>query len=275
MNKLNTIILLLSINAGVMAIDWNSPTGKKGYWNYEINPNPITKTATIEQIPKAPLPTKLPPTEQLMQMHPDQIQFLVKSWRKHAVYTLQPADVSEALRIQDVARRKASAYAAVVGLVNQQNPNLTLADEIPITNAGKQSQYNQRKLATNNYIEKYKNNYGLLYFTSQTCEYCRVQDSVLQQFLNQFDYQIKSVELERQPLLAAKFNVQQTPTIIIANQRTKKWIPVTFGATSLPKFKENVYRGIRYIQQEITPAQFFTNEKDIGTGLDPVNKQIR
>lgn len=254
-----------------MAINYDSPTGKKGFWNYEVTLK--TDTATVKT-PKAPLPPiALPTTEVLMKMHPDQIQVLVKAWRKQAVYTLSPSDVSEALRIQDVARKKAAAYAAVVGLVNQQNPNLTLADEVPITNAGKQSQFNQRERAMNAYIAKSGKYYGLLYFTSATCEYCRIQDSVLSQFLSKFDYDIKSVELSKSPLLAAKFNIKQTPTIILVNRRSKKWIPVTFGATSLPRFKENVYRGVRYIQKEITPTQFFTNEKDIGTGLDPINTQ--
>lgn len=270
MNKyFNISIILLSIS--VNAIDYGSPTGKKGYWNYEVKPKKIKEVSKLPKAPPPPAP--LPSTEVLMKMHPDQIKILIQQWRKQAVYTLSPKDVSESLRIQDVARKKASAYAAVVGLVNQQNPNLTLADEVPITNAGKQSQYDQRAQAMNSYIANASKHYGLLYFTSASCQYCRVQDGVLSQFLSRFDFDVKSIEFEKQQRMVLKFNVQQTPTLILVNQKTKKWIPVTFGATSLPKLKENVYRGVRYIQKEITPTQFFTNEKDIGTGLDPANKQ--
>jgi conjugal transfer pilus assembly protein TraF len=87
----------------------------------------------------------MPTNELLMQLHPDQIKILVQTWRKHAVHTMNPHDVSEALRIQDVARKKSAAYAAVVGFVIQQNPNLTLADEVPITNAGKQAQFDRKE----------------------------------------------------------------------------------------------------------------------------------
>ncbi|SEH54419.1 glutaredoxin [Bathymodiolus azoricus thioautotrophic gill symbiont] len=244
---------------------------EKGYWNYEII-NKKVKAKT--PLPKAPPPpVAMPTNELLMQLHPDQIKILVQTWRKHAVHTMNPHDVSEALRIQDVARKKSAAYAAVVGFVIQQNPNLTLADEVPITNAGKQAQFDRRELAMNKLILRYEKHYGLLYFTSKTCEYCRIQDGVLTQFLHDFNYTIKTVELQKNSKLALKFNIKQTPSIILVNKRTKKWIPVTFGASSLPSFKENVYRGIRYIQKEITPAQFFTNESDMGTGLDPTNKQ--
>ncbi|CAC9964679.1 hypothetical protein [uncultured Gammaproteobacteria bacterium] len=263
--------LLLLISANTIAVNYDSETGKRGYWNDEVQPIKPVETIVLPKAPKAP--SSLPSTEVLMKLHPDQIKVLLVQWRKHAVHTLAPKDVSEALRIQDVARKKSAAYAAVVGLVNQMNPNLSLADELPITNAGKQSQFNQRARAMDDYIGKSARSYGLLYFTSKTCEYCRVQDAVLSQFLNQFNYEIKTVELSKNPMLALKFNVKQTPSVILVNQRTKKWIPVAFGATSLPAFKESVYRGVRYIQKEITPAQFFTNERDIGTGMDPTNKQ--
>lgn len=271
-NYFNISVVILSIfSVNSIAINWDSQTGKKGYWNYEITPQKTNQKNLLPKVP--PPPPTLPATELLMQMHPDQIQILVKAWRKHAIYTLQPSDVSEALRIQDVARKKASSYAAVVGLVNQINPNLTLADEIPITNAGRQIQFSGRKRAMSNYLNKSIRNYGLLYFSSKTCEYCRLQDHVLEQFLAEFRFDIKVVELEKEPLMAARFNIKQTPSIIIVNRTSKKHLPVAFGATSLPRLKESVYRAIRYIQEEITPAQFFTNEKDIGTGLDPNNKR--
>jgi conjugal transfer pilus assembly protein TraF len=274
MNNFFKIIVILLISTNSLATNWNSKTGEKGYWNYEIITKTTKTTATRLSIPKPPLPpAELPSTEKMMKMHPDQIKILVSQWRKHAIYTLEPKDVSEYLRIQDVARKKAVGYAAVVGLVNQKNPNLTLEDELPTTNTGMQTQYNIRKKATNNYIAKYSKNFGLLYFTSTSCEYCVVQDGILRQFLEQFNYEIKDVLLSKNPILAAKFGVKQTPSLILVNRRTKKWIPVSFGSISLPRLKENIYRGIRYINKEIKPAQFFTNERDIGTGLDPLNKQ--
>jgi hypothetical protein len=242
--------------------------GKDGYWNYEIITTQ-TKTTT-EELPQAPnKPPKLPTTEILMQMHPDQIQVLTKSWRKWAIYTLEPTDVSEALRIQDVARKKASSYAAVVGFVNQTNPDLSLADEVPITNAGMQAQYSMRQNAMDNYLENNVKHYGLLYFSSRNCEFCRIQDGILEQLLAEFDFDITVVEFEKEPLMVSRFNIRQTPSIIIVNRASKKHLPVSFGATSLPELTENIYRAMRYIQQEITPTQFFTNERDINTGLDP------
>lgn len=268
--------LLFSIHA--MAIDYEVPTQDRGYWNYELKPikedKNKDKNKTRAPIPNTPPPPPvLPTTKILMQMHPKQIQVLVKRWRGHAIHTLKPSDVSEALRVQDVARKKAASYAAVVGLINQTNPNLTLSDEIPITSAARQVKFNQRKSNMDAYLLAHNRQYGLLYFTADSCEFCRLQDSVLSRFLDTFGYHTKRIDFNKNPVMAQRFNIKQTPSILLIARGSKKWIPISFGVASLPQMKERIYRGIRFVKKEINPTQFFTNEIDIGTGLDPANQQ--
>ena len=260
------IILLLAINSSTWALDYSRTPGEDGYWNYEIEPIKAEQSA-LPEVP--PPPAVLPPDSELMQMHPKQIQILVKSWRTHAIYTLDPDDVSEYLRIQDIARKKALAFSAVTGFVNQTNPDLSLADEIPITNTGQQLRYSARQQGINDTIAKAQNNYGLLYFTSQYCQYCKAQDSILSRFLDKFHYEIKVVDMLKNPVLANNFKIKYVPSIILVSRNSKKWIPLTTGATSLPVLKESLYRGVRYLRGEITPSQYFTDIKDINTGLDP------
>lgn len=146
---------------------------------------------------------------------------------------------------------------------------------MPITNVGKQAQFNTRKRAMDDYLQHATRNYGLLYFSSKTCEYCRIQDGILQQLLTVFNFDVTVVELSQNPVLSQKFNIKQTPSILIVKRNSDKHLPVAFGATSLPELTENIYRAIRYIQKEITPVQFFTNQVDIGGGLDPNNTEGR
>ncbi len=270
------ILLLISLPLQASALTADNKNSEKGYWNYEITPKKEKDKRIKPTLPPLPpTPMKLPKTEVLMKLHPDQLKVLIKQWRKHAIYTLEPHDVSEALRIQDVGRKKAAAYAAVVGFVAQTNPNLSLADEVPITNVGKQAQFNTRKRAMDDYLQHATRNYGLLYFSSKTCEYCRIQDGILQQLLTVFNFDVTVVELSQNPVLSQKFNIKQTPSILIVKRNSDKHLPVAFGATSLPELTENIYRAIRYIQKEITPVQFFTNQVDIGGGLDPNNTEGR
>lgn len=274
--NINIIILLLMVglSAQALSLSKDKKTTEKGYWNYEITPKKSKDKKPKLTLPPVPsVPVALPKSEVLMKLHPDQLKVLIKQWRKHAIYTLEASDVSEALRVQDVGRKKAAAYAAVVGFVMQTNPNLSLSDEVPITNAGKQAQFNTRKRNIDNYLQKTTRQYGLLYFSSKVCEYCRIQDGVLQQLLNKFHFDINIVELSQNPALAQRFNIKQTPSILVVKRNSDKYLPVAFGSTSLPELTENIYRAIRYIQKEITPMQFFTNQIDIGTGLDPNNKQ--
>ncbi|AYQ57057.1 conjugal transfer protein TraF [Bathymodiolus thermophilus thioautotrophic gill symbiont] len=271
-NYFNINIILLLLASPLLASDIEKNIGK-GYWNYEVAPKEAKEKKLNSLPPAPPAPALLPKSKVLMKLHPKQLQVLIKKWRNHAIHTLNAADVSEYLRIQDVGRKKSAAYAAVVGFVTQTNPNLSLADEVPITNTGKQAQFNTRKRTMDDYLQKSTHQYGLLYFSSKTCEYCRLQDGVLKQFLSVFNFDIKIIELSQNPSLAQRFNIKQTPSILIVKRNSDKYLPVTFGATSLPALTENIYRAIRYIQKEITPTQFFTNQSDIGTGLDPNNTQ--
>lgn len=271
--NISIILLLISgLPLHVLAVTEVKKLDEKGYWNYEVKPEEKKNKKTILP-PKPPAPAPLPTSQELMKLHPDQLKVLIKQWRKHAIHTLEPSDVSEALRAQDVGRKKAAAYAAVVGFVVQTNPNLTLADEVPITNAGKQAQFNTRKRTMDNYLQKSTEQYGLLYFSSQSCEFCRLQDNILRKLLSVFSFDINVVEFSKNPALTERFNIKQTPSILVVKRNTDKYLPVAFGATSLPELTENIYRAIRYIEKEINPMQFFTNGSDIGTGLDPSNKQ--
>lgn len=266
--------MIISLTTQALSVPDLKKSFEKSYWNYEVTPEKTKEKKVKPALP--PLPpaiAPLPKSEVLMKLHPDQLKILIKQWRKQAIYTLEPSDISESLRVQDVGRKKAAAYAAVVGFVVQTNPDLTLADEVPITNAGKQAQFNTRKSTMDDYLQRATSQYGLLYFSSETCEYCRLQDGVLQQLLSAFNFDIKIIELSQNPTLAQRFNVKQTPSILVVKRNSDKYLPVAFGATSLPELTENIYRAIRYIQKEITPMQFFTNQSDIGTGLDPANKQ--
>lgn len=268
---ITTLLFLITASVNALAINWDSPTANKGYWNYEINKKPI-KDNKHSQLPKAPPPPPaLPTTKILMQMHPKQIQILVKQWRGHAIHTLKLSDVSQYLRVQDVARKKAASYAAVVGLISQTNPELSLADEVPITGAGRQVQFNMRRANMDSYLLAHNNSFGLLYFSSDSCEFCRVQDGVLSRFVDEFNYHTKVIDFNKNPVLASKFNISQTPSILLVARGSKKWIPISFGVASMPQIKESIYRAIRFIKKEIKPTQFFTNEIDIGTGLDPSN----
>jgi len=227
----NTIIIILSMTGlltQALSLSNNKNITEKGYWNYEVTPKKKVKKPKSTLPPLPPKPAPLPKSEILMKLHPDQLKVLVKQWRKHAIYTLEPFDVSEALRVQDVGRKKAVAYAAVVGFVAQTNPNLSLADEVPITNAGKQAQFNTRKRSMDDYLQKSTRQYGLLYFSSKTCEYCRIQDGVLQQLLSVFNFDIKIVELTKNQALAQRFNIKQTPSILIVKRNSDKHLPVAF-----------------------------------------------
>lgn len=250
-------------------------TGKKGYWNYEITPTKTletTKTIKANPLPERPKqPPVLPPEAALMQMHPAQIKVLIKQWRGRAIETLAPKDVQSYLLVQNVARKKAVGYAAVVGLVTQVDPNLSLKKDVPVTNAGKSALYSKRKREVDGYLASIRERYALLYFVDKSCAFCRVQDGILRQYQNKYGWTIKPIELSQRPDLGAQFGVEITPSLIMVSNNQKDWIPVSYGVTSLPELVEGIYRGAKLLTGNIAPAQFYTNQEELGGGLDPLS----
>ena len=60
--------------------------------------------------------------DQLWKMHPDDFQEYLNQVTKFAVQFPTEKNVTQYLKIQDVARRKSVAFAAVVDFIGQKNP---------------------------------------------------------------------------------------------------------------------------------------------------------
>lgn len=265
MNKLIYIISCLLITLNTYAEINYIPT-EEGYWHYEI-------IKEEEKENNYPAPNPLPSEEKLMELHPDQIQKLIQIWRKRAIHTLKSVDVEQYLIVQEVARKKAAAFAANVGYVVQTNSNLSLNDEIPITNAGIQTKFNEKENNKDKILHKYKNKYGLAYFYLPNCTYCLIQEPIIERFLTEYKYKAESFHLQKNAVITNKFNVTQAPSVILLKKGSNKWMPISFGVQSKAMFEKNIYRSILFLEGLITQSQYFTNIEDINTGLDPLNNK--
>ena len=216
--------------------------------------------------------------EQLMDMHPDDFQALLMDFQKKAVWRPMPENVEEYYYIQDIARRKALAFTNVVGYVMQKNPALSLSKDYPTAMPGQNALVRTRKSEMDERIARAQGDYGLLFFYSPTCEYCREQEKIVQYFETQYGWEVKRIDFTRERGLADMFGVTIVPTILLVYRGSKDAIPVSAGVIAADEMEEKIYRGVRLLAGEITPQEYNIYDFQKGGGFDvtaPAAKERR
>lgn len=259
--KLFYLIVVFMFSQQVLACD----DTKVGYWWYC---EPETKEDPHAIPEREPLPP--PPTQQaMMQMHPDDIDSLREQYLKEAVWQTSPNNVRNYYQVLDVARKKSLAFANVTKLVMLQNPDLNAYGQYTKTNPGRKA-LNQHKAAQiRAALTHYKNEFGLILFTQKSCIFCRSQHAVLGSYSDRHGWPVKTIDIDHNPVAAARFNVTTVPVTMIVQKSTDKWMPVAVGEEALTTIEFNVYRGIRYLNGDTTPSQFLQMEYEDGSISDP------
>lgn len=237
---------------------------KRGYWWYEEPPGEVQREADK----RVPLPAP-PPPQEMMAMHPDELQELGDAYLKQAVWTLTPEDVRHYLRIQDVQRRKAAGFASVSQFVLQADSALNVAREYPVTNPGRDATTRLRHGERNRTLGQYREHYALLFFTKPGCEWCAIQAATLKHFQSRHQWEIREIDILQQPTLAARFAIDFTPSLVVVERRSDQWMPVAVGVEALPTLEDHLTRALRYLRGELNPTQFLTREHQRGGVFDP------
>lgn len=286
---ISTLILFLLFTVSAFALTTQTQEEKTvsrfctqcGWWWYEEPVKKPEKNKTEDEVkkiePQQEKPVRKLPTladytpEKLWNMHPDDFQKLLIEFQKKAVQYPTPDNVKEYLIIQDTARRKAMAYTSVYTYVLQANPELNLNADFPITTPGRVSRTRIRTTAKKDKIRSSAIDYGLIYFYKPECEYCKAQTSILSFFMKKYPgWEVKVININNQPSIAAQFNVQTVPFIMLVKRNSKKYMPISVGVMALSRMEEMLYRAIRMLSGEITPEEFLLYDYQKGGAYAPV-----
>lgn len=261
------VITTIFVITNAIAQDGYYQNSKTGYWWYEKKKE---KPEEIKEVKKEPS-LKDYTIEVLWNMHPDEFQKLLTDIQKKAVQNPTEENVYEYYRIQDIARRKALAFTNVAMFVLQKYPELSLENEIPITAPGRVAFVRQKESEIQNTIHQGKKDFALLYFYSPHCPFCEAQESILRYFVEKYNWNIKKIDKDINPSMAARFNVEVVPALILVYKDSADYFPISTGVVSLAELEERLYRGIRLLQGLITPQQWSTYEFQKGNALDPLS----
>ncbi|NKE71270.1 conjugal transfer protein TraF [Candidatus Manganitrophus noduliformans] len=256
---------VLFLTASVHAAELPPEASKHGWWWYEKEPQETQERQDTRRLPSLSEHT---PGE-LWNMHPDDFQALLMAFQKKAVMAPTIENVREYYIVQDIARRKALAFANVAAAVIQKFPELSLEKDFPNAIPGKLAKVRRQSEELASKINQAKERFALVYFYSPSCGYCSEQSEILNFFVSKYRWQVRAVDISRNSSLAEMFHVRAVPYIMLIHKESEEFMPVAIGVVSLAQMEERVFRGIRLLEKEISPEEYSMYEFERGGGFDP------
>lgn len=251
---------------------------KHGWFWYE-DPAPVVEE---DKVPGAEptIPTTMPrevslahySTETLWNMHPDDFQQLLNGLQKKAVQYPNEQNILEYLSIQDIARRKALAYANATQYVTQKRADLFNINQVyPTSSPGTLARVQMQQEEIGGTIREARDDHALLFFVAAGCGFCEKQAQILAYFVDKYGWQVKPVDMEREPNLALRFNITTTPTLLLIRQDREASMPIATGVATLPEIERNLYQAIRSMRGDTSMESFTTYDFQKGSPLDPTS----
>lgn len=238
------------------------PAEKDGYWWYKDPP-------ADGDAPEAPEAPTIPTRAALQNMPPAEVQKLIDAQLAYALIVETEDAVADYYRLIDFSRRRSRGFAALTQMVMLQNPELNARAAYPLTNAGRDELTRQRETERDGRLAREGEEFALVMFSREICVYCRSQWAVLQHFADKTGWNIRKIDIDEEPSVAARFGVNETPITIMIRRGTQQWFPIAVGTESYPVVADNAYRAIRFVRGEIDPKQFYTTESEQGGFFDP------
>ena len=232
-------------------------------------PTPETKSAA-----SAPRDVSLAhySTETLWNMHPDDFQQLLNGLQKKAVQYPTEQNILEYLSIQDIARRKALAYANATQYVTQKRADLFNINQVyPTSSPGAVARVQMQQEEITGTIREAGDDHALLFFAAAGCGFCEKQAQILAYFVDKYGWQVKPVDMEREPNIALRFNITTTPTLLLIRQDREASMRIATGVATLPEIERNLYQAIRSMRGDTSMESFTTYDFQKGSALDPTS----
>jgi len=208
--------------------------------------------------------------KEIWNLHPDEFQGLLNGVQKKAVQTPNEQNILEYLIMQDVARRKALAYANATKFVTQKySDKFNINQVYPITTPGISARVQEQQKEISGTILAARENHALLFFVGQGCGFCDKQAAILTYFVEKYGWQIKPIDIGQHSTLAARFNITTTPTLVLIKNGTEQSMPISVGVVALSEMERKLYQAIRYMGGETNIDTFQTYDYQKGGALDP------
>lgn len=257
--------VLIALSQPVLAAVYGGES-RRGWWWYEDPPKQEEKKEPEEK-EAGRLPSYTP--QELWSLHPDAFQEYAEAVKKEAVRDPSEGKVRSYYQVQEVARKKALAFANASEYVWQKYPELTVAKDYPVASPGRNALTRRQVEEREEVIRSAREDFALLYFHSGSCPFCVEQDAILGYLLDRFGWTVKRIDVDREPAAAERFGIATTPALLLIHRGSPDYLPVSAGVASASEIEEKLFRGIRLLRGDVGPEDFNLYEFQRGGGFDP------
>ena len=270
------VVALTLLSMSVSAYAGYYTDSATGWWWYQREPEKKAEQPDRKQQPATSAPSLKEYTyEQIWELHPDRFQEFAEALKKQAVQRPSEENVKAYFEVQEIARKKALAFANVAQYVWQKYPELTTKKDYPITTPGNLARIARITEERQRTLRDNREDFALLSFQRPDCSYCDEQSRILEWFTTETGWTVKQVNIQENPGLAAKFNVDITPTLILIQKGNQEYLPVAAGVISADEIEDKAYRAVRLLKGEITPEEYSLYEFQKGGGFDVKKRRLR
>lgn len=221
-----------------------------------------------EQREKFERPSLMYSRDELWKMDVDEFSKLLEETKKEAVRDPVPEKVYEYYYLQDIARRKALAFANTSAYVLQKHPELDVKRDNPVAVPGRTALSIMREQEISEKIRQSRDDFALVYFYSPSCPFCEAQEGILKYFVEKYRWEIKRVNIDVEKKAALRFGIERVPVILLVYRESGQWLVVGNGVVSLDELEANLYRGMLILKGEREAAEFATFEYEKGGPFD-------
>jgi len=131
------------------------------------------------------------------------------------------------------------------------NPQLDENVRIPSAQGARFVFYENERLEKQQIIKNLKNSYGLFYFYSGSCSYCKSFEPLIKQFSDMYGWEVIAISLDGAPStvfqnwqpdngIAQRWGVQTVPAVFAINPETDHVIPVANGFTGIDEMEKRI-----------------------------------
>jgi conjugal transfer pilus assembly protein TraF len=244
---------------------------KHGWFWYE-DPVPDEEDPGLQKEPRQTPSLARYTSQELWDLHPDDFQELLNGLHKKAVQYPTEQHLLEYLLIQDIARRKALAYANAAQYVTQKRADLFTINQVyPTSSPGVAARVQLQNEEIAETISQARGDHALLFFVAPGCGFCDKQAQILAYFVERYGWQVRPVDITGNPELALRFNITTTPALLLIRQDRDQSMPIAIGVVSLPEIERKLYQAIRFMAGTTGVDSFTTYDFQKDSALDPAS----
>ncbi|HPL63780.1 MAG TPA: conjugal transfer protein TraF [Syntrophales bacterium] len=241
---------------------------KRGWYWYEDPSRKAGKVKTEKkEIPSISL--KGLSDEELWSLDADSFSTLREAITKQAVS--DPADeenLGDYVRILDITRRRSLAFANAYQAYLSKKPEFNMASASPLAEPGRMAVVREKMGEISRKIREARDDFALIFFQQAGCSFCKEQQKILELFVQEYGWDIKSVDVGGRRDVADAFSIPTTPMLLLVSRESGEHLYVSAGVAGKAEIEDSLYRMIRLLKGEISPEEYSAYEFQRGGPFD-------